>query len=191
MTIRVSYFRSWYWLADAGVCVCVPPKCGSTAFAKSFGAPNINALNARADAEGFGPYRPGEVYGRHPDAPKLLAFRDPVDRFASMWRNWCRDREREDIPAVVTYPIGGMTMDELIDAIEVFPLGNQHWYPQAGYLVPGVELVRHTEILERIGRPSITANVTTARDDDPPVPLERLQRLYAHDFDLWERTGWR
>lgn len=185
--MNVAYYRSWFYLTRQNVLVCVPPKCGSTALAKFvLGHSNIN----RAIASGHRPMRPDEAakFASKMGVRALLATREPTDRFASMWRCWCRSEVMPNMTPPILEPRKGMSPDELMDAVEACPMGNPHWYPQIGYVIPSAELVPYDEMFEAIGVRRQTAAVTRARDDDPPMPVERIRELYAADFALHQRA---
>lgn len=182
-------FRSWYLVGDAYA--CVPPKCGSTAFMRGVDPHERDGLRFRRRMLALkrGPFGPQDMIRREDGRARFLAVRDPVDRFRSLWRHitrsdavrdWWTTRHR--IPREIAAPA------ELLEYIRAFPMGNYHWYPQAGYLVPGVTLVRYTELLDRLGLPNAPHNVGREPTADDEVPEDEVRALYPLDVELWQKV---
>jgi len=165
------------WFITRGTFVCVPPKCGGTAvYRAAFDVPSTVS-----DRHVFTAVRNTTVFF-DPDQMircglrAVQAYRDPVERFKSLWRDKCRDGD-DNLPW-----LEGLTPSELMDFIEGRPEENHHWRRQADFYRPGVELVDYRRILEVLGLPQIRANVS--RPDDTPVPVERIRAHYRADFEL-------
>lgn len=189
LSVRQWGFRSWYLIGDTYV--CVPPKCGSTSFMRAVDAEARDGLDfrARMKEKKRGPWAPQDVV-RRKHGRRVLAVRDPVSRFRSLWRHlvrndetrlWWADRHR--IPMGITSP------DELLSFIKRFPMGNYHWYPQYGYVVPGVEIVRYDRLLSGLNLPEVVANVGSPSDMDDQIPEVEVMSFYSMDQALWESVS--
>lgn len=171
---------NWYLWRDRNVLVCAPAKCGSTSV-KRLIAPEWfrDDFRVRAAEVGAGPFAPFEV----PDLPRVLITRDPVERFASLWRDKCRDAPGSHRVLRLTR---GRSPDELMDLIEACPLGDEHWCPQYLYSVPRMRCVRVENVASVLGWQFEQLRTTSPRPDDPPMPVERVRAFYAQDCRLWE-----
>lgn len=158
----LTEFGHWLRL-PSGVCAGVPLKCGNTTVRSALGVRDW--------------FSPREVVRKFPDSEKWLVVRDPVERFASLWRDKCRDGGLKHL--------AGKSPDELIGLIESWPMGDKHWFPQFGYLVPGVELVTLPRFMSRLGI-ARRDNATVVRQDDPDMPEARVRAHYARDVAMWE-----
>lgn len=179
----------WVFIPELDVCICVPTKNGCSAvYGQLVGRPEKNgrlpALEQFA-ARGLGPMLPTEVSKRYPDKRKLLSVRGPIDRFASLWRNFCRDVPIKGRDRVGRRRIAGMSPQELISFIRKHPLEDRHWIPQARHWLPGAELVPFNQMLEHIGLPSPKINVTKRLVTDPPMPEDEIREHYWEDVKLW------
>lgn len=189
MSYRTDPLAYWYRSKSGTELLCAPPKCGSSALAmRYFHAASVGDLQAgaigRADRDqGGGPWRACDLAGVHKSLPRYLAIRDPVERFASLWRNKCRDQLTPHGNAAVH----GMTPLQLADYIGRHPFADLHWFPVAAYYAPGVHLVELSAFLSRLGiEPGW--NATRTLPDDPPMPVDAIAELYPADFNLWMRT---
>src|SRR5690606_7629951 len=133
--------QSWIFVPQLDVCVCVPAKCGVTSFRLVLHPelPTMAAFCRNMLACGLGPFRADIVHEKFANKSKFLSVRDLVERIASLWRDKCREEPSKGARG----PLYGLSPGELIARIHEFPLGNGHWLPQYGYLVPGVELIPH------------------------------------------------
>lgn len=113
--------------------------------------------------------------------PAFMAVRDPVDRFASLWRNKCRDGD-PNMPV-----LKGMSPRKLLRTIRKNPSGNTHWIPQAVLYRPGVEVVDYRQLGDRLGLDEIRVNETKRRRG-PAMPADAIRRHYAADARLWEKV---
>lgn len=185
MAYRVDPLAYWYRSRDGKALICAPPKCGSSALAQRyFDKQSVGDLQSTLVQSGdlnLGPWRACDLSAVHPDLPRLLAVRDPVERFASLWRNKCRDKLTEFGIAAVH----GMSPLQLLDHVARYPFGDLHWFPLAAYHAPGVQCLPVGRLLDQLG---IKAgwNATQARETDPPMPVEAIRDLYAADVKLWE-----
>lgn len=183
---NVTAGGGWVWLPDKELCFCVPTKNGCSAV---YGALTGNpVLGARLDALRFfnrhrqGPFLPAEVMEKFSSIPHLLSVRDPVDRFGSLWRHFCRGKE----PDIGTRVIGGKSPDELMDYIEAHPRANRHWIPQSAHGTLKTTLVPYTHMLDVLGLEQVQVNVTRQQADDPPFPVDRIREHYKADAQLWD-----
>lgn len=171
-----QHFKRWFYLRRHDLCVCVPNKCGGTAFYRAmFDVPeavatrDVRSFAVQVALEtGAGPFSPAEVVHYFSDRRKLLALREPVQRFASLWRDKYRSAEPRQI----------------IDMIRQHPLGDPHWVPQYLQVVPGAELIDCARLGGLLGYQS-RENETTPRDDDAPMPADAIREHYAQDVLLW------
>lgn len=177
-------FKSWFLLKDKDICVCAPNKVAGTSFRTAYRPTirNMNDFRRLAWIEDWGPWSPREVGERHPTLRKVQAVRDPIERFASLWRDKCR----RDVPQSEYWrQFIGLSPDQLMDRIEAWPLGNSHWFPQALYVVPNVELVPVGDFLRYVDLPQQRRNGTAERATDPHMPGVRIEQHYAADVRLW------
>lgn len=185
MAYRVDPLAYWYRTKDGTALVCAPPKCGSSALAQRyFGKESVGDLQekwAKNCDLNLGPWRACDLSGVHPGLPRYLAVRDPVERFASLWRNKCRDQLTEfGIPEV-----HGMTPLQLAEHIGRYPFADLHWFPMSAYYAPGVHVMPVAHLLYELGVKS-GWNATQPRDGDPPMPVGAIRQLYRADVQLWE-----
>lgn len=157
---------------------CSSAKCATMSLRESlFGERKKSKLIERLPRN-VGPLYPWQVVGL--PGQKFIGVRDPVDRFGSLWRDKCARRSR-------AYPLlKGLTPDELMDLIEAYPFGNTHWWPQAFNRIPGAELVRFDQLVERLGYEPRHANRSPAAEAE--LPVERIRRHYATDCAMWARA---
>lgn len=188
--IRQWGFRSWYLVGE--VYVCVPPKCGSTSLMKAVDPNESDGIGFRRTMheKKRGPFAPQDMIRRVDRRRRLLAVRDPVDRFRSLWRHLVRSPEirqwwekRHRIPRAIETPA------QLLEHIRACPMGNYHWYPQAAYLVPGADPLRYDRILDELGLPNVRHNVGRAVPHDNAIPAAAVRALYPLDVELWERAN--
>lgn len=138
---------------------------------------------------GDGPFLGKEIDVLYPDIPHYLAVREPVSRFASLWRNKSRDLCGE------IADISHLSPDELIDHIETYPYGNSHWFPQYMYLteraIPVESRILIGLIDDEIERRGITydpfINKSEKRESDPIMPVDRIKKHYSLDCELWSK----
>jgi hypothetical protein len=174
-------FKRWFQVGDR--LVCAPPKCGGTAL--------------YCAALGLDPALGNMVYGHALKATTFLtpyeavetgmemwqAVRCPVSRFASLWRNKCRDGD-------TNYPeLLGMSPRHLSRYINRRMEDNAHWAPQTYWHRPGVKLVPYTELLGRLGLPVLRVNETVPKRHDQNFPTDWIKRIYAEDAELWAQAN--
>jgi len=182
--MRAGMFRRWvFWNNKL---VCVPAKCGSTSFHAAI-IPELNvnpwyAADAYLASIGAGPFTPMEVYRRFPTVPKILAVRNPVKRFRSLWYDFCVDGRADEN----YHNFRGMSPWDLMDFIESFPCGDRHWVAQSAYLLPDVQRVKSRYLLSMLGLPYRELN-RSARAGEK-MPVERILKHYAADMRLWEEV---
>lgn len=185
-------FDVWFYLRNYDLCVAVPAKCGGSSFYRyAVGVPDavpdddVRSFAVRAArVERSGPFTPVEVRRYFATGRKLLAVRDPVDRFRSLWRDKCRRTlETKDDRTFMR----GWSPTTLLEHVRGFPFGNPHWVPQYLYRVPRVELVPYDELPRLLGygdRPPVRATTRTHVEVDE----RRVRALYAQDVALWRET---
>lgn len=174
-------FRAWYQLgSDAEpVFACVPVLCGHDAFQVAINP----ATNGGVSINKRGPFAPHEVMGR--DARKLLAIRDPVERFADLWHSvsaspqWAANKLRINERMVVP--------SDLLRVMIKNPMVNHHWYPQYAYMVQGVVLVRHDRMLDKLGLPAVERSAAKVRLLD--MPVNDIRSIFSADYNLWRMVS--
>lgn len=176
----------WYYLLSMDVCVCVPAKCGGTAFYQAaFHVHEVeprhvkSAVDRLASMSGAGPYTPIEVSTYYPTKRKIMAVRHPVQRFVSLWRDKCRDGD-ENMPMVA-----GWDPETLLQHIKEYPAGNDHWMPQYLYQAPGCEVVDYQKLMPLLGLKAERVNVTYGKETDPEMPKTDIIRQFQQDYFLW------
>jgi hypothetical protein len=157
--------------------VCAPPKCGGTAlYCAALGIePGGRSEYSRA-LEKTEFVSPDQAL-QH-ELPIVLAVRDPVDRFASLWRDKCRDGD-PNLPE-----LQGLSPTELMDLVEHNPLGNAHWAPQCEHWRPGIEAVDYLDFPAWIGLQTERINATSAKPQDADMPTIRILAHYSADLQL-------
>lgn len=175
-------YGRWVYLRWLDVCVCVPNKNGGEAFRNKICdiqgwdiARDTFAVMMEFHKSGDGPFSPSETEAFYPDTPHYLSVREPVDRFASLWRNKCRDTKN-------TPSLFGKTPDELMDHIEANPEGNSHWFRQSGYLTNKTQCIAYDDLFSFLGWPYSAKNVTTSHGED--MPVDRILAHYSEDRAL-------
>lgn len=178
--------RPWGYFRVGRALVYVPLKCGSTSFKFAL----VPGLGAARDPEqrfydccaehGLGPFPLDINHPRLAHLYRLLAVRDPVERFASLWREIAHGHS----PSF--RPLKGLSPDALLDVIAVHAHSDPHFEPQAVWAVAGTTLVRYDQLLDRLGLPAEHRRASAA--DTTPMPVERIRTLYAKDVELWHRV---
>jgi hypothetical protein len=187
---NVTAGGGWIYVPELDVCLSVPTKNGCSAiYGQLIGNPvhgaRLSALKEFA-ARGLGPWLPHKIPGEYSHVPKFMAVREPVDRFASLWRCFCRRPKADPAPEPgTTASIFGMTPVELMAHIRKYPTWNRHWIPQVAHWTPGAILVPHDQLLDRLGLGSPKVNVTKRRDTDPEMPESQILGHYVQDLELW------
>ena len=152
-----EYSPTRLWFRYSGVYVCAPPKCGGTAlYCAALGIDpalgNRVFERARELAEFV---EPDQV-----EPPAVLAVRDPVERFASLWRNKCRDGDPN-------YPqLAGLSPMKLLEMIRANPVANAHWIPQSAFHRPGADVVDYRILGPFLGLGELRVNETVRLDSD-------------------------
>lgn len=173
----------------------MPPKCGVTSFSRVV-LPNCKGMNdfrRQMHAMNRGPKAPDEIIDEK--AEKLLVVRDPVERFASLWRDGFRDGNKRALRAenvkrgfhsVINKEYAEhRTPEALISYIERYPIGNPHWFPQYGYLVPGTRVMTLPALFDELGLSRAHENKTRRKVSDPQMPVDRIRRQYIQDVQLF------
>ena len=173
------HFKAWWYLESKDVCVCVPPKNGSTAFYRA--AFNVSNQIPDKDVWSFvvnntkrtiGPFSPWEIPKRYNKKAKLLAVRHPFERFLSLAHNKFK---YENLHVVLL-------------SIIAQPFCNIHWIPQAYFLRPDVTFIPYRFMLSELSLQQQECNVgnyprgfnsygTSIRAD--------VEKYYAPDMHIW------
>lgn len=177
-------YKLWFYLPGPDLCVAVPAKCGGTSFYRAiFNVPeDVPSEHVRSHAVlttlelGRGPYSVREVVKYHSRKRKVLAVRDPVERFRSLWRDKCRDA-----PAG---PMSRLSPSGLMSLIRSHPFGDAHWAPQYAWLVPGCEVVLYSELPTLLEYESVHERRTVPAKRDPEMPVDEIEEFYAADRRL-------
>jgi len=181
---KLDNFALWIYLKEFDFCVCFPAKNGGCSFRHEIiGLRSLDidsmtlALMREFYKDGHGPFHPKEAEYLYPNVPHYLAVRHPVDRFKSLWRNKCRDRDGSP------WQVYGMTPDELMDYIEIQE--DHHWRMQVKNLTDHTEPMPMPDLLEMIGA-TARINKSGRLEKDPDVPVDRVLDYYADDLRIWE-----
>lgn len=178
-------FRAWYQLGpiDAPLFACVPVLCGHNAFQSALNPSNNDGAAHELLQHKRGPFAPHEIMNR--DGRKLLAVRDPVERFAELWHavstnpQWTTNKLR--INDRLCAP------EDLLRLMVRNPMVNHHWYPQYAYMVTGVLLVRHDQMLTKLGLPAGECRAPKVRLLD--MPVSEIRSLFSADYNLWRMVS--
>ena len=182
---KLDNFALWVYLKEFDCCVCFPHKNGGCSFRwqiikiKGWQFISSRSLHVMQNfySDGHGPFHPKEAEYLYPHVPHYLAVRHPVDRFKSLWRNKCRDRDGSP------WQVYGMTPDELMDYIEIQE--DHHWRMQVKNLTDHTEPMPMPDLLEMIGA-TARINKSGRLEKDPDVPVDRVLDYYADDLRIWE-----
>lgn len=182
---------------DKKLIVTVPHKAGSTSFqaatvpglaevAKHTNVHVGDAAVAYWRAVGIGPLSFTDVYRDYPNYRRLLAVREPISRFLSIWDDFClKQRVRGD-----WHWLRGMSQVKFIRLIESCPGGDPHWWPQSFCDMPDSEYIPCERLLSYLGLEDVRLH-TGVRDEREPLDprvMGRIQNHYGRDFELWERA---
>lgn len=193
---------NWWFEVDVRGERCfasVPPKCGLMSFLAGYvpGLPEVIKEKgmrvgeiglAYAKARGLGPYTARDVVRQFPDAPRFLAVRHPLDRFRSIWKDKCDpkwQRHPSTSPGTVDLT-AGMTPDELMDLVEAWPGGDNHWVPQWWFLVPRAKPLPFDRFNQLLGLPAVHTHRSRMSGEGVAFPEARILAHYARDLELWE-----
>jgi len=162
----MSPFECWWVIPEWNMTLGLPPRCGSSTV--------LHYLQA----EGILAYRPTEFTGRC-----TFVVRDPVDRFVSLWRAKCRDRNLLTVDDTDS-PIIDMTPTELIEFIETTDIQNPHWATlteiEAGGSTERLPIEKlHTFVGDAPHYNGSTGDVLLGEN-----LLMRVQAHYADDYEL-------
>lgn len=186
----------WWYIVDDDTVACAPPKCGFMSFSAALiprmpetleHNPNVAVGHITLGymrAIGRGPFTAVEVMKNFGDRRRVLAIRDPVARFRSIWRDKCRPELRKD-PAYED--VAGLNPFELMDYVEAYPFGDEHWQPQWSYILPDVEMVPFDQFNEYLGLPAV--HIHSYNRGHVVVPDDRIRRHYDRDVEIWKRYG--
>lgn len=179
--------RPWGYFRVGRALVYVPLKCGSTSFKFAL-VPELGIARDpeqrfydRCAEHELGPFPLDIDYRRVAHLYRVLAVRDPVERFASLWREIAHGHS----PTFA--PLKGLSPDALLDVIAVHANRDPHFEPQAVWALTGTTLVRYDQLLDRLGLPAEHRRASAA--DAAPMPVERIRTLYAKDVALWNRVS--
>lgn len=147
------------------------PKCGTQSF---------RALTAgihRYQSIGF-------------DGRCVFIVRHPIDRFISLWKSKCRDKQST---AKRYAYIRGLSIDELLDVIEDDEHFDQHWLPQwlveAGRATELVPFEKFSEWATAEGFGELPhRNKTEGTVELTEEQRRRVLEYYAKDLELYESS---
>lgn len=161
-------------LISTGITLCVPPKCGgSSVMASLMSHYDVKAL---VDVPDITLIPPCSV-----STPVMQVVRHPVARFASLWRNKCRDKGR-----LLGHQeaLWGLTPAELLTYVKTHH--NRHWEAQA--------TVRRELATDDVTLVPLYALSAWWRDNTPYPALERLNltagSMYNIDKGLADSIAW-
>lgn len=181
---KLDNYAFWVYLKEFDCCICIPAKNGGCSFRHEIIRlrgldidPRQFGLMREFAKDGHGPFHPKEVSYLFPDKPHYLSVRHPVERFTSLWRNKCR--EKNGAP----WQVYGMTPDQLMDYIEIQE--DHHWRKQVKNLTDRTELMLMPDLLEMIGC-TMRLNRSDRLEREPDMPVDRILDYYADDLRLWE-----
>lgn len=159
------------WFLVNGKYVCVPNKCGWTSFKVA-----VSGLRRTPD---FLRYMGVRAFTA-PGTPAFISIRNPVDRFRSLWAHVNRkDLEVPEEGFIARWGLRGLSPGGLMDVVQEYPDGNEHWIPQASYWSEGVSFIQHDKMLWLLGLPEVRENASPAISE--PMPEDRILRHYARD----------
>ena len=169
------------WIQVGKRLLCVPAKNGSMSFRVSImpelkGRPQLgNKFIEKARERKIGLY--STEYALSLGLPMFLSVRHPVDRFSSLWR----DLQRKSVRTLL--PLRFCSPDQLMDAIEKYPDGNDHWVRQTYYWREGVHVVPYNQFLSRMHLPYKWEH--RSEDLKAEMPTDRILKHFAGDVELW------
>src|SRR5690606_32310771 len=141
------------WFQVGEVFVCAPPKCGGTALYRAV----LKTRGVEVDRHEFWTasrlmkfYTADEMSATGKRA--LMAVRDPVSTFVSLWRNKCIDGDAKR-PL-----LAGLSSEQFIRRNEPQPRGNVHWLRKVEHYRDGVQLVADLEYRDRFCIPKVSCN---------------------------------
>jgi hypothetical protein len=106
-----GFWSGWGWFVvpDWNLTIAAPPKAGSSSLKQYFYESDMDNVTMVPR------------YKVNPDSEIFFVVRNPIDRFMSLWRGKCRDKDN-----ISDYRVHGMQPDQLMDHIEA---GNRdiHW----------------------------------------------------------------
>lgn len=180
---------------DRRLIVTVPHKAGSTSFqaatvpglAEVAKHTNVHVGDAAVSywrAIGVGPLSFADVYRDYPNYRRLMAVREPVSRFMSTWDDFCL---KQRVPGDWHW-LRGMSQAQFMDLIEGCPGGDPHWWPQAFISLSDSEYIPCDRLLTylELEDAHLHTGVRDERTTPDPQVIERIQKHYARDFELWE-----
>lgn len=178
-------FNAWFYFKSVDICVCAPQKNGCTSLFRAVHPKSKSNLQFRkyAFVNGVGPFTPAEIMELYPSKEKLLMVREPVARFASLWRDKAFHKKSVDMSE-----IKGMSPQKLIDHIMYNPLGNYHWYPQYMYMVPKTKPIPFYDVFHYLNLSDKHENSSGDRGEDPKMPEKLILQHYHQDALLWEQA---
>lgn len=175
--------------ADGTRFACCPPKNGGTSFYRSLFniGKEIDDRYVYSEAvkiaavKGVGPYTPEEASSLV--GAKIMAVRDPVERFRSLWADKCARLDPN-------YPhLYGKTFDDLLATILMAPTADPHWMPQWMFDVRQSHNIRHNTFLSHLSLREVRANRTDSVVLTGDI-ADAVRRHYARDVDYyWEIYG--
>ena len=183
--------RRWFYVEKFDIGICIPCKCGGTTFynevflgGEGFGGEFRKQAIQIAQERGHGPWTAAKAASKLAGVRKVLAVREPIDRFMSLWRDKCA----EDRAASGYNYYRGFSPEMLVQFILQWPFGDPHWTPQYSYMIPGAEVVDYRDIGKIFGYGNERRLNETDREIDVPLEIATVERLHDHykqDRHLW------
>lgn len=199
-------YPGWICVKDWKVAIGVAPKCGTRSILHAMMdwlQPGISYESAKAAPSKWRRNDLGETYARFRcneihkvrslNVPTVGIARDPVDRFASLWRCQVRDGLAGIAPRLLD-----KNPRRLFDLIQARPLANVHWIPQDLFLVNADTVVRlerldewWTEFFAGMSRmPALKHLNSTAGDTSIDEDLaDAIREHYAADVKIYETAA--
>ena len=164
------------WFEYEGILLCCPPKNGGTSFYRT-----MLGVRDGSDRHVYSMIEeklltPPQA-SRRRDVLHVMAVRDPVERFGSLWRDKC-ERLDENYPQ-----LHGMTPEELLGHIQTTVVHDAHWMPQ--HLFDTHPRSRPMNYIE-FGEEYSDQHYNTTRPIDLPHELkEAVRERYRLDISLY------
>lgn len=169
-----GFWSGWGWFVvpDWNLTIAAPPKAGSSSLKQYFYECDMDNVTMVPR------------YKVNTSSEIFFVVRDPIDRFASLWRSKCRDKDN-----IGDYSVHGMSLDELMDYIEA---GNRdiHWASQET-LLNGLDanLIRLENLQQWFSDRGYgdlpTVNSTDGNVDIDDSLKDRILTHYAEDLILY------
>lgn len=174
---KIYLGHTWWYFKDYDMTFMAPPKCGSSSIKQFIW---MNELEDRVKNV------PRPLQGK-----VCVVTRLPHERFVSLWKSKCRDKENIRFPQV-----HGMSMHELVDFIKT-GARDIHWERQVDIISAGkakpdeiIQLPHLTEWWREQGFGELGNFNVTEGDVRLDEDIEDwIRARYAADYDLYETAS--